>query len=175
MLEIVDYGDLKTKDKLQHQIQKIIAILPSDAYSNWGKIIDALNSEMHIIDMKTMIIPPNVADSICDALDINVRASSTFSKGVCLYAVFTGEDGFNMAKKLTREYANSDSTEFFCSSNGTESQRLGECLDNRSLSNTGNHSLFIYRLSFIVKLIVLSPPIPIRNSNPTPLLTPTCI
>lgn len=137
MLEIVDYGDLKTRDRLQHQVQKIVAILPANTYSSWGIIIDALNSNLNIADMKTVIIPASLADSICDALEINMRASSTFSQGVCLSASFYGEDAFNIAKKLLREFASSDSTEFYCSTNGTETQRLGECLlDNRSLTNT---------------------------------------
>jgi len=48
-LDIVDYGDLKTKDRIQYQIQQVAVILGCDMYSNWGKVIDLLTNKFTLI------------------------------------------------------------------------------------------------------------------------------
>jgi nucleoside-diphosphate kinase len=131
MLEIVDYGDLKTRDKLGFQVQKCIAILPADSYSNWGKLISDFNSKMVLVSIKTMIIPQNVADSVCQVLEVNSRNSAAFSKGVNLVATFSGEDGFSIAKKIESDA----SCDIFVTGNGIQTADLSDVL-KKAMSDT---------------------------------------
>jgi hypothetical protein len=98
-LEIVDYGDLKTKEQLHQQIQQVVALLPPDAYNNWGKAIQKLNGDLAIIKLKTVLLSPNLADRVCNVLNLSQRTSGALSNGVSLVAVFQGEDAYNKAEQ----------------------------------------------------------------------------
>eukprot|EP01035_Chromulina_nebulosa_P026642 gene26642-34903_t len=100
-LDIVDFGDLKTKDKLQYQVQQVVVILAADMYSNWGKAIDLLTNKFFINKIKTALLNQNIADNICQILELNPRRSTSLTSGVSLVAVLNAEDGFNILADLS--------------------------------------------------------------------------
>jgi len=122
-LDIVDYGDLKTKDRLQYQIQQVVVILGSDMYSNWGKVIDLLTNKFTLIKIRTALISQNVADNICQIFELNPRRATSLTSGVSLVAVLNAEDGFNKLAELsnTIELLVGSSDLFFYSNGGTQS------------------------------------------------------
>lgn len=133
MLEIVDYADLKTRNKLGFQVQKCIAILPADSYSSWGKIIGSFNSKLVFVSMTSIIIPQNVADKVCQVLDVNARNSSLFSKGVSLVVTFSGEDGYSIAKSIEGD----ERSEIFVTGSGVQTSDLSDLL----LAGPGSKSM----------------------------------
>lgn len=103
-LEIVDYGDIKTKEKLHFQVQQSVAILTQSSYSEWGNLVTQLtNHDMTIVKMKTVIMPQNVADRVCGVLNLGPRKSLDFSNGVSLVVLLHGEDGFNKMDRIVKE------------------------------------------------------------------------
>lgn len=99
-LDIVDYGDLKTRDRLQHQVQQSLVILPSTIYAQWGKILDELVHNLTLIQAKTVTIPPNVADRICHIVEESPRRSADLSDGVALALLFHSDNGFSRTESL---------------------------------------------------------------------------
>lgn len=102
-LEIVDYGDLKTKEKLHFQVQQSVAILTQSSYNDWGKLITQLTADMTIVKMKTVIMPQNMADRVCGVLNLGPRKSLDFSNGVSLVILLHGADGFNKTDRVIKE------------------------------------------------------------------------
>ncbi len=102
-LEIVDYGDLKTKEKLHFQVQQSVAILTQSSYNDWGKLITQLTDDMTIVKMKTVIMSQNMADRVCGVLNLGPRRSLDFSNGVSLVILLHGADGFNKMDRIVKE------------------------------------------------------------------------
>jgi nucleoside-diphosphate kinase len=101
-LEIIDYGDNNTREKLQHQSQQTLLILSQDAYLNWGKILTDLIARFTLADLKSVIFPQDMADSVCRALSENPRKAAALSQGVNLIVSLAGEDGVNAAVSLCK-------------------------------------------------------------------------
>ena len=82
-LDIVDFGDEGTRIRLQVQLQQTITVLPPQAYSNWGKILDGIlsSNNFNLVSLKSYQFPPSVSDSVCNILGVNVRRSSSMSAG----------------------------------------------------------------------------------------------
>ena len=104
MLEIVGYGDMKTQDELEFVDQRSMIIIPQDDYSNWGKIISALNKNLFLVEIKTLLIPQIAADATCQIVDLDPRESSLYSSGVSLMAVFNGPDGFEKTQSVAKNH-----------------------------------------------------------------------
>lgn len=102
-LDIVDYGDLKTKEQLHFQVQQCVAILTQSSYNEWGKLVGKLNTDMVITKMKTVIMSQNLADRVCNVLNVGPRKSLEFSNGVSLVLLLSGEDGYNKIERITKE------------------------------------------------------------------------
>lgn len=129
-LDIIDYGDLKTKDKLQYQAQQCIVILPSSAYRNWGGIVNELVQKFNVSKMKTILLNAALADSVCKILEESPRESSQFSDAVSLVLVVSAEDGFNKLRLLVkglRDQYKSDAC-VFATSNGIQTSDLYDLL-----------------------------------------------
>lgn len=122
-LDIVDYGDLKTKEKLHHQVQQCALLLPPTSYSHWGKIIDALQQTMALVQLQTIIVSPNIADKICQVLDLNPRKAGVISEGVSLALMFHGDDGFSKVRAVVDKFAASK-VDIFAATNGLQSSEL---------------------------------------------------
>jgi nucleoside-diphosphate kinase len=133
-LDIIDYGDLKTKDKLQFQTQQCIAILPASSYRNWGVIVHELSQKFNISKLKTVFLSSATADTICKLLETSPRKSSLFSEGVSLVMVLNSEDGFNrldeLAKDVRSQFKDGDS--IYVTSNGIQTSDVFDLLfDNQ--------------------------------------------
>ena len=67
-LDIIDYGDLKTKQKLAHQHQQTVVLLGPDIYVQWGSILDCLNEHLSLVAVKTIYPTIDVAERICQVM-----------------------------------------------------------------------------------------------------------
>jgi len=123
-LDIVDYGDLKTKEKLNYQIQQCLLILTSQTYKNWGKIITELSETMSLFKVKSVLISQNTAVNVCQIFDENQRKSSLFTDGVNLVLVFNSEDVYNKLKVLSDSLLIPSYGDFFYTINGTQTSSL---------------------------------------------------
>lgn len=128
-LEIIDYGDAKTRDRFQHQIQSIIALLPASSYSSWGKVLDELiaNQGLSLIQAKTVILSPNMADKVCGIVDDNERnskKSAALSEGVSLVLLLHLTDGFGAIQSTASRLLQQEKTLLVASKNGLQSSDL---------------------------------------------------
>jgi len=76
-LDIIDYGDLKTKQKLAHQHQQTVVLLGSDIYVQWGSILDRLNEHLSLVAVKTIYPTIDVAERICQVISYYPRPLQT--------------------------------------------------------------------------------------------------
>eukprot|EP01032_Pedospumella_encystans_P024899 gene24899-28145_t len=132
-LEIVDYGDLKTKEKLHFQVQQSVAILTQSSYNDWGKLITQLTGDMTIVKMKTVIMAQNMADRVCGVLNLGPRRSVDFSNGVSLVILLHGADGFNKMDRIIKESGNGA---IYGASNGVQGAELQSILLESPLPTT---------------------------------------
>eukprot|EP01038_Epipyxis_sp_PR26KG_P014602 gene14602-19609_t len=99
-LDLVDYGDLKTKEKLSNQLQTVVLILPADIYSNWGNIITSLvntnPSSMNLLSLRTCLLTENMSINIHQMLEMQNSPKTLINllSGTNLAIAVTGEDGF---------------------------------------------------------------------------------
>jgi nucleoside-diphosphate kinase len=100
-LEIVDYGDLKTKEKLHHQVQHCVVVLTQATYADWGKIIARLTESLALIKVRSMLISHNLADRVCSALTLNARkAAAELTEGLSVALMLHGGDGFSVVQAV---------------------------------------------------------------------------
>ena len=130
-LEIVDYGDLKTRDKLQYQLQQSVVVLPQDLQGVWGDVLDALITKggMSIVRIKSVLVPQDVADRVCAVLKLNPRRAGVLTGGdggtsMCLVLVVQGEDGL----QKTSDIASAHNAGEFVSRSGLETADLLDTL-----------------------------------------------
>lgn len=103
-LDIVDYGDGKTRDKLHHQLQVVALILSSKLYLSWGEIIDNFQSTFNLTKLKTFLLSSTIEDNLTNILALRSRKSvDIFSEGVNLVICGHAEDGFNKLNDLIKE------------------------------------------------------------------------
>lgn len=89
-LDIVDYGDLKTKERFQYEVQSFLVLLPQEIYNYWGKIIDAvLGTDTYITKIKTVVISNNLADDVQNVLNIK---NVNLTDGINLSILFAGSN-----------------------------------------------------------------------------------
>lgn len=130
LLDIVDYGDLKTREKLHEQVEKFIVVMTPDLYAKWGSILSTLNKSFHLLNISTAYVDQRKADDICDLLTLSAKNSTLFSDGICLVALMSGIDGFRSVKELSIDLG------FFCSTTMEHSEILHELLLHPRRSNT---------------------------------------
>ena len=139
-LDIVDFGDGKTKNFLSKSMSSSIVILSPELYKSWGKIIDEFIATGNLIILKatTMLLNQSVADNICNILEHqNLRASNSLTSGVSLILYLTGENGtdnaINIAMQLNGPRIGGT---VFASNNNTQLQLINELLFVKSKGNT---------------------------------------
>jgi nucleoside-diphosphate kinase len=137
-LDIVDYGDVKTRNALSHQSQMAFVMLTPDSYSQWGKIIEMLNLKFDfaVTKMKSMELPPRVADDVCQLLELNSRSSSVISSGVSLCIMFMREDGINMIIDAADIISKDIGYDIITSKSGTEASTMDELLFGKNIDNS---------------------------------------
>jgi nucleoside-diphosphate kinase len=106
-LDLVDYGDLKTKQKLQHQHQQTVVLLGPDVYTSWGTIVDSLNATLNLVALKTIYPPQDIAERLCQIANISNNRNNidALSKGVCLVMILSGVDAPATAMDILKSAA----------------------------------------------------------------------
>ena len=129
-LEVVDYGDTKTRNQFQHQMQPSAAIFSSDISQYWGRATDKiLGAGLQISGIRTVFLSDNNAEDICDALEVSQRQRGGLVSGPCLYISTQGEDGvrvlFDVCGQLGSDLGlpNPDGS-IFCAHSGVECQKV---------------------------------------------------
>jgi nucleoside-diphosphate kinase len=92
-LQIVDYGDSKTRSLLDKQTQKSFVIMPSDSFNLWGVISNDIINNFNLIAMQTINIPPSVADSIVETLGTSPSLGPILTRNTNLLVVVHGVQG----------------------------------------------------------------------------------
>lgn len=137
-LEIVDYGDGVTRSKLHHQMQQTTIILSPNEYQHWGKIIDNITARhgFGLVRIKSLQMPPNIADNVCGILEVSSRRSSLLSGGVSVVLVIQNEDGIarmlTVGESLNKQFG----CDFLIASNGTQVADLQDLLFDSRLPNS---------------------------------------
>lgn len=136
-LEIVDFGDLKTKDRFQHQIQKMVVLLPNSSYTGWGKLVDELtHADMSLVQAKTIIFSPNIADKIIAIVEENPRKGVELSEGVTLALLLHAEDGYSRVKDIVQRFSSSNNGTIFYASNGLQAADIYSYVFDANLPST---------------------------------------
>lgn len=92
-LEIVDYGDTYTRNKLQTQLQPSIALFTANSAQYWGRYLDKISSSLQVISLRTVYISDPMAEEICSLLNVSQRKRADLVAGVCLVVLCHGQDG----------------------------------------------------------------------------------
>lgn len=129
-LEVVDYGDSHTRSRCQFQMQPSAVVLGSGVYQYWGRIIDKiLSANLQITNVKTVFFTDNMAEDLCDALEVSQRQRGGLVSGPCLAIYTQGEDGvrtlFETCQRLgdSLDLSNPAGT-IFCASSGVDCQKI---------------------------------------------------
>ena len=106
-LEIIDYGDLKTKEKLSYQVQTVVMIFSNQVYQYWGKLLEELllnnQSKLTIINMKTFLWNANQVHKVvtgCLERDMDRSYLTEHQDNVSLVTVMNGENAFSVVEKV---------------------------------------------------------------------------
>jgi nucleoside-diphosphate kinase len=125
-LEIIDYGDLKTREKLQHQLQPSVVVLPFELHSVWGKVIDELlGAGLGIVKIKSFVLPENVSGRICSILRTTDARGLLSGGNTTLVVMVQGEDGVQRSLDICSALGCP-----FVSSSGIEAADLADALLN---------------------------------------------
>jgi hypothetical protein len=131
-LEVVDYGDNFTRNKLQMQLQPSLVLMTSKVTSFWGRFVEKVNnSSLQIKCLRTIYLSDSSADEICEHLQVNHRKRADLTEGPCLLITVKGEDGI-------RELEHRSVCMSLCLSFSTSS------VSYRSLSKTNSSLLFLF-------------------------------
>mmetsp|Transcript_22977 Transcript_22977/g.38338 ORF Transcript_22977/g.38338 Transcript_22977/m.38338 type:complete len:353 (-) Transcript_22977:1176-2234(-) len=134
-LEIVDYGDKKTRERLHTQVQQCVVILPQSSVERWGKVIEGFNGNMLLVRAKSVILSASQADNVCQVLDLPLSNSGDLSLGVTLVLVFHGPDGFKRVDDIAG--SSGSGAGFYAARNGAQSSELqSTLLDSRDILPT---------------------------------------
>ena len=146
-LEIVDYGDSKTKERFQHQVQPVVVVLPNNTYSQWGRIMDELVSSqgMNLVQAKTIILATNQADKLVAILDGNNgnpdrRKSTSLSEGVSLALLLHASDSYSIVQSVVSRFSQQEKLTILAAKNGMQSSDMQGMLFNDS-GNTNTATL----------------------------------
>lgn len=133
-LEVVDYGDGATRAKCQFQLQPSVVVLGNTIYESWGKIVDTIiNSDLQISSICTMFLTDNMAEDICDALEVSQRQRGGLVSGPCLTIFTQGEDGVRKLSEVCMRLGDelglsNPSGSIFCASSGVDCQKMQSIL-----------------------------------------------
>lgn len=106
-LDIVDFGDLKTRERFAQQVQQTIVILPASTYSQWGKILDALTKDLLLIQANSFLFTANQSDHIIEVLQIEsnrLKTSGQLSEGVSLVVVLQADDSYVKTQQILQYF-----------------------------------------------------------------------
>jgi nucleoside-diphosphate kinase len=125
-LDIVDYGDAKTRDRLHHKTQHVVAILPQSAYANWGKIIGEIMQQFNVTQIRSIQISPNTSDRICRTIDDHSRKAVELGEGVSLAMLILGENGFDRFSAICSKFYEQERVYIAHAKNSMQSSALQE-------------------------------------------------
>lgn len=92
-LDIVDYGDVHTRQILQHQTQQASVILPAATYTQWGMILSSLESNgLTAVKVKTVLMADNLIDQLSEALQDSKISDILPSNTIALVLLLQGEE-----------------------------------------------------------------------------------
>lgn len=130
-LDIVDYGDLKTRDRLSYQIQTSAIILPASGYSHWGKVLDEFFStsqtKFTLTHTKTFLANNNLSNKIYSILEKENVSNSDYqllNEGVNLVVVLNAENGFQVIGNILQKFESQFGLQSLYSKNGLQTSTL---------------------------------------------------
>lgn len=106
-LEIIDYADSYTRNKLHHQMQSTVTILTMACYTNWGRIVHEILSNLILTNMQLVSLAPSVADNIANDLELTSSERNQLKDNVLLIYAHNS-DAYNIlgdiVSHLTKQY-----------------------------------------------------------------------
>lgn len=130
-LTIVDFADSFTRNKFGKSMQRIVAVLGSTMYAQWGDAIDEISKSFRLVRCKTYNLPSNVATSLCSAFEVSERASYIM-EGTCLIIVIDAEGGFELIESYAAKYNGA----LLPSTSGVQTQAALDVLEAARLDDT---------------------------------------
>lgn len=130
-LTIVDYADAFTRNKFGRSMQRVVAVLGSNMYSQWGQAIDEISQSFRISRAKTYNLPSNVATSLCSAFEVSERAGYIM-EGTCLILVADADGAFQRIEDLADKYNGA----LLPSTSGLQTQQALDVLEAARLDDT---------------------------------------
>lgn len=104
-LDIVDYGDGKTKDKLYYQQQQVVIVLAGSLYAQWGKIVNDLTQSLTLLQMRTYAFPSSITDKLIRSTEDQANKRSLFTENsVALGLLLTASDGYGRVESVIKQY-----------------------------------------------------------------------
>mmetsp|Transcript_28170 Transcript_28170/g.27014 ORF Transcript_28170/g.27014 Transcript_28170/m.27014 type:complete len:354 (+) Transcript_28170:119-1180(+) len=126
-LDIIDYGDLATKQALQHQNQQACIILSSNIYQKWGQIIQILNENLTVIGIKSIYTNKDTANEILQITNSN-KSSDILTRGVSLAISLSGSDAINTVFDCTSQKHGFDPESVIIGDNGMQVNELTDLI-----------------------------------------------
>lgn len=137
-LDIIDYGDLKTKDKLAYQAQQVVIVLSGSLYAQWGKIVHELTQSFNLIQIRTIAIPSSITDKVLSAAEDSSNKRNNFAvNNVALGLLITAADGYSKVQNVINQFQ--ASSQVIYSKNGMQASELAGLLSldpNQRLSSS---------------------------------------
>lgn len=111
-IDLVDFADNRTREKLQSQLQKCAAIFTPDASCHWGSMLDRICAVLDITSLRTVMLDDQLASRVA-AMSGTQRNRREFTQHLCsdpvLVGMFRGNDALNtmtrLAEQLKADYA----------------------------------------------------------------------
>jgi nucleoside-diphosphate kinase len=135
-LEIVDYGDLKTKEKLNYQLQQCLVILPPQTYNDWGNIITELSKEMLVFKVKSVIITQSTASTVVQVLEENSKKSNFLQNGANLVIIFNATNAYDKLKNVSDTILIPKFGEFLYTKNNQQTSTLQQLFFVENYNNS---------------------------------------
>ena len=107
-LLVVEYGDRATRERLERQTQKCIALISSDLYQDWGKIVAALETEMTLVKLRTVIFNDSEAESFLAMTQGDPKLKESLTRGTNLSVLFQSERGCEVMNEVVRSLGTGD-------------------------------------------------------------------
>lgn len=111
-LDLVDFADSQTREKLQSRLQKCAAIFTPETASHWGAMLDSICAELDITSLRTVMLDDQLAGRVA-AMGGGPRERRELAQHLCsdpvLVGLFRGNNALNtmerIGNKIKEDYA----------------------------------------------------------------------
>lgn len=111
-LDLVDFADRQTREKLQSRLQKCAAVFTPETASHWGTMLDAICNDLDITALRTVMLDDQLAarvSAMSGSQHDRQQLARHLTTDPVLVGMFRGGDALNTlarhAEKLRKDFA----------------------------------------------------------------------